>query len=98
MTVEERRNFYTFQDLRNIENKRNIDDRDNLIPGNNEGAQDQQFSLFAQHAEENINMRVNMAARVAHFTHIVEDANLHQVLQEDLTEHLYNVYRTSNNN
>ena len=51
------------------------------------------ISLFSYPEEEN--EILNMASRVSHLMDVVDQHHLHLELQDDLTKHLFNVYKPS---
>ena len=88
MTVLKRRDTYKFNDKRDIQEANNIDNIDN------EEQEREGLSLFAYDENRDDDV-INMAAQVAHLSQTVEDAAMHCHLKADLTQHLYNVYRQS---
>ena len=92
MTIEHLRNDFVHSDkkLRMIDYE--IEDEELIQPVS-------LFSIENEEAdEENVNDDhvVEIAKRVSRLTKKLENAEMHEKLKNDLTHHLYNVYRKSN--
>ena len=83
MTVEIRREEFVFCDLRVREDDEDDEDLHDDVPP---------VSLF--NALDG-GISDDRATVVAHLSEKVEDAEMHQKLQDDLKYHLFNVYKTS---
>lgn len=93
MTVEHRRNNFTLNDLRSVPDT--LQDNNNNDMEEEQDIEDNHFTLFAL-AEENNNVQPpHLAMAVGHLAESLENGELHEGLQRDLTAHIYGVYKNS---
>lgn len=93
MTVVERREAFQFNDIQEGEEEEGWGGADEMEE------EEARISLFHHNAEDiDVDMANNLAARAAHMSVAIEGERNNQILQEDLTKHIWRRSRRGRNN